>query len=138
MTQSGSSPWRELRLVRALRRACTVISFRQASPYCVACIPWIIAGCHSEPAQQPGQGGQSYEAALQMICHVDELAGIDAADPIASEMNRTDWLREKLENPDAIEFFTLWRVAEPEQRSSKLEKAAADAGISDCPLAHVE
>jgi hypothetical protein len=74
--------------------------------------------------------------AMHLICNVDELAQIEAEkNPIMASQLRSDWLRERIKNPDAIYLNTIWSVKPVEERACEMRDEANSVGISRCELA---
>ena len=88
------------------------------------------------PPEEPEYQGQSYREALDTICKVDTLAGLDAeGDPLEKSQKREDWLSERVKNPDAIYFRTMLKVQSAGEKSAALRAEAKKAGLARCPLA---
>ncbi len=94
-------------------------------------------GCASRATSPAAPaGGQSYADAIGLICRVDSLAGLaDVKDPIDLGQKRHTWLDEHIKNPDAIYFYTLWRVKPPREQATALLEEAKSASVGVCPLA---
>ena len=100
----------------------------------------LVLCCHGcarpPPPEQPEYRGQSYREALDTICKVDQLAGLDdEADPLEKSQKREDWLSERVKNPDAIYFRTMLKVQSASDKSAALRAEAKQAGLGPCPLA---
>jgi len=98
----------------------------------------LLAGCSasSGPSKHPREEGQSYHDAIEMMCHVDRLAGLSVDDdPIQIGAHRAEWIAEHIEHPDAIEFRTLITVRPPGEQARLLKQQAKSVGLEDCPLA---
>ena len=93
-------------------------------------------GCAAnQPATQPAEPGQSYVEALELICHVDERAGIDPlADPIGVDTARWDYIKAEVRNPDAIYFRTLLEVKATDEQAELLAAEADRKQLDGCPL----
>jgi hypothetical protein len=92
--------------------------------------------CARPPPKEPEYQGQSYREAVLLICKVDELAGLVAADdPLEKSQKREDWLNEQVKNPDAIYFRTLLKVESADEKAAALRDEAKKAGLEGCPLA---
>ena len=96
------------------------------------------SGCgpsSAEPApSRPPE--QSYRAALELWCHVDDRAGLTALeDPIEKSQRRSDWLTDHVKNPDAIYLKTLLSVKSQADQAKELRAEAKGAGVGPCPLA---
>lgn len=95
-----------------------------------------LACARPPPPEEPEYQGQSYREALDTICKVDELAGLDAeGDPLEKSQRREDWLIERVKNPDAIYFRTMLKVQSAGEKSASLRDEAKKAGLESCPLA---
>ena len=93
------------------------------------------ARASADPAA-PAQTGQSYEEAIQLICEVDQRAGIDGdADPIDASVHRWDFIRAEVKNPDGIYFRTLLEAADPAKQAAMLQCEAESCGLPTCQLA---
>ena len=91
-------------------------------------------GGSAPPAAPPG--GQSYADAIGLICRVDSLAGLgDVKDPIDLGQKRHTLLDQQIKHPDAIYFYTLWRVKPPREQAAALREEAKTASLGACPLA---
>ena len=67
---------------------------------------------------------------------MDSLAGLgDVKDPIDLGQKRHTWLDEHIKHPDAIYFYTLWRVKPPREQAAALREEAKTASLGACPLA---
>lgn len=94
------------------------------------------AGACVPEAKEPKYKGQSYEQAIRTMCNADELAGIaQEGDPVEKARKREEFMKERIENPDAIYFATLLKVQSPNEQSRALEKEACASAIKNCPLA---
>jgi hypothetical protein len=92
-------------------------------------------GCIRE-AKEPVYKGQSYPQAIQTMCNVDELAGIAGeGDPIEKSRKRADFLKERVENPDAVYMYTIFRVEDPTAQAVTLRREACNTGLERCALA---
>ena len=96
------------------------------------------AGCgpsSAEPAPcRPPD--QSYHAALELWCQVDERAGLGTLeDPIEKSQRRSDWLTDHVKNPDAIYLKTMLSVKTQTDQAKELRAEAKGAGVAACPLA---
>jgi len=96
-------------------------------------------GCATnKPAAHPAEPGQSYIEALELICHVDERAGIDPeADPIGVDGARWDYIKAEVHNPDAVYFRTLLEVKDTDEQAEMLASEAARTQLDGCPLVDV-
>lgn len=71
-----------------------------------------------------------------MICDVDRLASIAGEDnPLGVGVQRTAWIAEHVDNPDAIELRTLMSVKDAGAQAKMLREQAAAAGVARCALA---
>jgi hypothetical protein len=86
------------------------------------------------PPKSPAREEQSYEQAIRMICDVDARANVDTEDVLGASGARDEYLVDHVKNSDGIYFLTLFRVNGPKERAAMLEKEAATAKISSCPL----
>ena len=105
-----------------------VIAFAQ-----LALLPLGCAANNS--AAHPAEPGQSYVEALELICHVDERAGIDPeADPIGVDGARWDYIKAEVRNPDAVYFRTLLEVKDTDEQAEMLASEADRKQLDGCPL----
>ncbi len=93
------------------------------------------SGCAAEkPAPKAEPGGQSFEQAMQLVCHVDEHIEV-TDDPLELDQQRTDFLQSHVKNPDAIYHQTLWRVQSAHQRAKTIRDLSKQACLESCPYA---
>ena len=98
----------------------------------------VIAACgpHSPKSSQEPESGQTFSQALELMCQVDEKAGLDAEeDPIGVEGARVDWIHQHIDNGDAIELFTLMRVKSHSEQAEMLRRNTEKALVAECALA---
>ena len=97
----------------------------------------LVFGCARPPPDEPEPFvGQSYCEALELICDVDQRAGLGAeADPIEKGQKREDYLGDHVKNPDAIYFRTLLKVKANTDKAAALREQAKQAGIERCAFA---
>jgi hypothetical protein len=97
----------------------------------------VVVGCARPPPEEPEPyAGQSFCEALELMCEVDQRAGLSAEpDPIEKTQKREDYLSEHVKNPDAIYFRTLLKVQANPEKAAALRKEARDAGLGRCALA---
>ena len=99
------------------------------STLCTGCGP-------SSAAPQEEEPDQSYPAALELMCDVDQHARLDPEeDPIGIEGARLDWMRDHITNPDAIELITLLRVRSSSEKSKMLSEQTQAEKVPSCALA---
>jgi hypothetical protein len=102
-------------------------------------VPLLLAACAcaAPPAPQVAPaGGQSFEAALGVICDVDRLAALRPdADPLGVGNKRSAFLAQHADNPDAIELRTLMSVKGPADQAQMLREQAKAHGVARCALA---
>lgn len=94
-------------------------------------------GCTSEPPPRaPPREAQSYDQAMNIMCNVDALAGVDASDPLETEAKRADYLVLHVKNSDGIYLLTLFRTSDPRGQASLLEDGVAGLPYEHghCPL----
>lgn len=96
-----------------------------------------LPACTSTPEPRaPEPPGQSFPAAVAMMCDVDRQAGLSAeADPLGIGAKRTAWITEKVDNPDAIELRTLLSVKGATEQARMLRQHAKGCGVGSCALA---
>ena len=98
----------------------------------------LVAACGPSSAEPvaPDPDQQTFEQAMELICDVDRRAGLsEEEDPLGIGAARLDWLNARLENPDAIELWTLVRVKSLAEQARSLRAAADRAGARGCALA---
>jgi hypothetical protein len=87
-------------------------------------------------AKEPVYKGQSYPQAIATMCNADELAGVAAeGDPLERSRKRGDFLKERVENPDAVYLYTILRVEDPTAQAVTLRREACNTGLERCALA---
>jgi len=110
----------------------TMFGLKSMRPSLVFLLAACGCGGGSAPAPTPS-GGQSYADAIGLICRVDSLAGLgDVKDPIDLGQKRHTWLDQQIKHPDAIYFYTLWRVKPPREQAAALREEVKSGA---CPLA---
>ncbi len=93
-------------------------------------------GTSAPPPEAPPPGTQTFSQAIQMICDVDKLAGLSAdEDPLAIGQKRTEWINDRIDNPDGIEFRTLISVKSPDDQAKAIRAKAKEVGLDKCALA---
>lgn len=110
---------------------------RHLLPFALALAACALAACAAPCPPKPApSGGQSFEAALGVICDVDHLAGLRPdADPLGVGNQRSSWLAAHADNPDAIELRTLMSVKGPADQAQMLREQAKSHGVVRCALA---
>jgi len=113
-------------------RATVKTIFCAVVPLALAC------GCSSSAPPPPAAPttGQTFTDAMKMMCDVDRLAGLSAEeDPLAIGQKRSEWLAERIDNPDGIEFRTIVSVKGADDQAKAIRAKAKEVGIAACPLA---
>jgi hypothetical protein len=96
----------------------------------------LACGARAPAVEAAGSSGQSYTEALELICHVDERAGIDVdADPIGVDGARWDFIKAEVKNPDAVYFRTILEVKDTNEQAELLQSEADRKALAGCPLA---
>ena len=109
---------------------------RPGSVSCALCAMLWGCGPRSAPETPANDGGQPYREAIQLICDVDQRAALTAIeDPIELGQRRTDFLNDRIKNPDAIEFRTLISVRSEREQAAALRSEAKGVGLPRCALA---
>ena len=109
---------------------------RSAAVFFSLCAVLSSCGPRSAPETPASDGGQPYREAIQLICEVDQRAELSAVeDPIELGQRRTDFLNERVKNPDAIEFRTLISVQSERDQARALRSEAKRVGFQRCALA---
>ena len=101
----------------------------------------LASACSSQKkAEEPKDtNGQSFEEAMTLVCHVDEHIAADDADPLELDQRRSDFLQDRIKNPDAIYHHTLWRTKSNVERAKTIRKLSREAHVKSCPYAdHLE
>ena len=118
------------------RRVGTSVPSRSAHTLSALCVVLSSCGPRSAPETPANDGGQPYREAMQLICEVDQRAGLTAVDdPLELGQRRSDFLNERVKNPDAIEFRTLISVRSERDQAQALRAEAKHAGLARCALA---
>jgi hypothetical protein len=102
-----------------------------------ALLVWI-SGCAGAAQAPPPELAetQSFADAIKMLCDVDKLAGLSADDDLLGVgQKRSEWLADKIENPDGIYFKTILSVKPAEDQASAMREQAKKVGIERCALA---
>ncbi|MCC6557800.1 MAG: hypothetical protein IT372_33040 [Polyangiaceae bacterium] len=97
-----------------------------------------LAGCAAAapPPTPPPRETQTFAEAVKMLCDVDTLAGLSPdEDPIAIGQRRTEWLADRIENPDGIYFKTILSVKGAEDQAAAMRDEARKMGLPRCALA---
>lgn len=98
-----------------------------------------LAGCGvaaQPPPEAPAANQQSFAEAVKMLCDVDALAGLSAdEDLLAVGQKRSEWLAEKIENPDGIYLKTMLSVKGAEDQAAAMREEARKVGLPRCALA---
>jgi hypothetical protein len=96
-----------------------------------------LSACTSTPEPRaPEPPGQSFAAAMTVMCDVDRQAGLSAeTDPLGVGAKRTAWIMDKVDNPDAIELRTLMSVKGAAEQARMLRGGAKGCGVAQCALA---
>ncbi len=104
----------------------------------LALLPFALA-CAARTSPPPAQStGQTYAEALELICRVDERAGIDPdADPIGVEGARWDFIKAEVKNPDGVYFRTILEVKDAAEQAELLNAEVERVRLDDCPLLEV-
>jgi hypothetical protein len=96
-----------------------------------------VPACAATPEpKSEGPPGQSFPAAITMICDVDKLAGLSPdAEPLAVGQKRSAWLNDHIESPDAIELKTLMSVKGATDQAKMIREQAKAHGVKRCAFA---
>jgi hypothetical protein len=87
-----------------------------------------------EPAPAASRSDPAYRADIELICNVDAAIGAEQLDPIEAEQKREDFLVERVKQPDAIYFLTLFRTKPEQERGEMLGERARELELASCPL----
>ena len=103
----------------------------------VAVVVLLLPACTRPEPAAPAVQGQTYAQAVAIVCDVDRLAGITAAeaDPLALGQQRTEYVNAHVENPDGIYLRTMLSVKGAAEQATMLRAEAKKAGMSRCALA---
>jgi hypothetical protein len=121
-------------------RAVSSLSVNPRSAFASALVVVVVVplGCaRPAPPEPPVDPSiQSYYAAIDTICRVDELAQLDPeADPVLADVERFAYLGDAVENPDGIFFRTILSVKSSPEKATMLRREARVACVAQCPLA---
>lgn len=96
-----------------------------------------LTACASKQAkpEEAYTAGQSFEAAMNLVCNVDQHIQQSEDDPLEQEQRRSDYLQEHIKNPDVIYHRTLWRVQDTKQRAKTIRDLSCQAELEACPYA---
>ena len=99
--------------------------------------PPALCGCGAaKPAPKSQSSGQSFSAAMQLVCFVDDHIQVtDPDDPLERDQQRSDFLQSQIKNPDVIYHRTLWRVQANLERSKTIRDLSSQAQLKTCPYA---
>src|SRR5688572_7576632 len=102
-------------------------------------VAWMAAGllgCASQQeAPKPVESGQSFEAAMTLVCNVDQHVKVDEANLLEREQLRNDFLQDHVKNPDVIYHRTLWRVQATKERAKTIRELAGQCSLPKCTYA---
>ena len=87
-----------------------------------------------EPAPAALRSDPAYRADIELICNVDAAIGAEQLDPIEAEQKREDFLVERVKQPDAIYFLTLFRTKPEPERGEMLDERVRELKLASCPL----
>lgn len=94
------------------------------------------AGCASQQAEpKPVETGQSFEAAMSLVCNVDQHVQVADANLLEREQLRNDFLQDHVKNPDVIYHRTLWRVQATKERAKTIRELAGQCSLAQCAYA---
>jgi hypothetical protein len=96
-----------------------------------------LTACNAAPeAKAPESQGQTFPQAVEMMCNVDRLAGLDsAAEPLEIGQKRSAWINEHVDNPDAIELRTRMSVKPASEQAEMLREKSTSCSLGACPFA---
>lgn len=101
----------------------------------VVCVA-LALGCSQKKAEEPkNDNGQSFEEAMRLVCYVDDHIQANDADPLELDQARSDFLQDRVKNPDAIYERTLWRTKSNSERAKTIRSLAKKAKVEGCPYA---
>ena len=93
-------------------------------------------GCGAEQAApKPAESGQSFKAAMTLVCNVDQHIELGDDNLLEREQLRGDYLQEHVKNGDVIYHRMLWRVQDTRQRAKTIRELSVEAELSECPYA---
>lgn len=93
-------------------------------------------GCGAEQAApKPVESGQSFKAAMTLVCQVDQHIELKDDNLLEREQLRGDYLQDHVKNPDVIYHRTLWRVQATQERAKTIRELSVQAELSECPYA---
>jgi hypothetical protein len=93
-------------------------------------------GAAAPALEVPPASAQTFADAIGIICDVDRLAGLSVdEDVLAIGQKRSEWLADRIENPDGIELRTRLSVKSPEEQAVTIRAKAREVGLASCTLA---
>jgi hypothetical protein len=96
----------------------------------------VLPACVSTPEPKVAPQGQTFAAAVALMCDVDRQAGLPPeANPLTIGLQRTAWITEHADNPDAIELRVLLSVKDPGEQAHMLRAQAKELCLPGCALA---
>ena len=103
---------------------------------CLLLLPACTRAAEPAACPAPTASGLTYAAAVGLMCDVDQKAGISGeADLVGAGVQRTAWMMEHADHPDAIELRVLLSVKEPAEQARMLREEAKGVGLKTCALA---
>ena len=91
--------------------------------------------CAGQTEPNPVESGQSFKAAMTLVCNVDQHLQLKDDNLLEREQLRGDYLQEHVKNGDVIYHRTLWRVQDTQERAKTIRELSLKAELSECPYA---
>jgi hypothetical protein len=99
----------------------------------VLCLVCFIACSSQKRSEEPKPtNGQSFAAAMGLVCNVDRHISSEGDDPLELDQRRSDFLHDRIKNPDAIYHHTLWRTKSNSERAKTIRQLAKEAKLESC------
>lgn len=93
-------------------------------------------GCGADQAAPKAvESGQSFTAAMTLVCNVDQYVQVTDDNLLEREQLRGDYLQDHVKNGDVIYHRTLWRVQDTQARAKTIRELSREAELSECPYA---
>lgn len=111
-----------------------VLALAAIAAFAAACSPWKYTVPNE--ADGPSMSGQTYKAAVEVMCEVDKLAELDPAEPEElADVKRFTYLEEHVDQADGIYLRTILSVTFGKEREELLREAQGEVGLTKCRLA---
>jgi hypothetical protein len=96
-----------------------------------------VAACAALPEAKTeiAPSGQTFPDAVAKICDVDRLARLGDDDSLELGLERSAWITEHVDHPEAIEIRVLLSVKGAGEQAEMLRAQARKVGLRSCALA---